>query len=242
MASSRPLQPRPKRATRWPKVGPWVGLILTILSPFTVFLAMAGLKTGLWPIGVAYDVMTMQVAAGLALLGGIGALVAVLSGAFSFRQSWPAAIGAVLVSGATAALFYPVLSASGANSQSGQGVSTNAIDPPAFPATIVADRNAAGADALTSNPGPDGCAIQTLPIQVAPGVAAYGLQKAGFTVSRVSVGRGEGTYVSPWFDRAYDAVIRIRPAQTDVRVAPRDGAHDHGKSCRLAIKIIANLR
>ena len=96
-----------------------------------------------------------------------------------------------------------------------------------------------GCAAAGAAPGGAGAAATG---QSAPGAAGYALREAGFTIRDLGVNRGSGVYTSPWFDRTYDAAIRIRPGRTDVRVAPRDGAHDHGTSCRLATRILSELQ
>jgi len=229
---------------------PWIGLVLTLLSPLGVFIAVAGLKAGLLPIGTAYDVLTMQVALGLAVAGAIGAVAALVSGAFSFRRTWPPMAAAVLVSGVTVVAFvHEIQTYSGAitnkadpNYRPGAGVSTDRVDPLGFSASIMAQRRTDDADPLVSDVGPNGCEVTHLPSQSAPGAAAYALQAAGFDIRDLGINRANGVYVTTWFDRTYDAAIRIRPGRTDVRVAPRDGVHDNGASCRLAKRILLELQ
>jgi len=229
---------------------PWIGLVLTLLSPLTVFVAVAGLKAGLLPIDTAYDVLTMQVALWLAVVSAIGAVVALISGAFSFRRSWLPMAAAVLVSAVTVVSFVREIQTYGEaiahkadpDYRPGVGVSTDPADPLGFSASIMARRRAAGADPLVSEVGPNGCEIMHLPTQSAPGAAAYALQAAGFDIRDLGINRANGVHVSTWFDRTYDAAIRIRPGRTDVRVTPRDGAHDNGASCRLAKRILLELQ
>lgn len=231
---------------RWP----WIGLGLALLSPLAVFVALAGLKMGAWPITVAYDTLTMQVAAGLAVLGVLGVLIALISGVRSFRHSGLIALLAVVVSCATVSLFWMHIQASSGGIafktdptyKPGAGVSTDPVDEVGFSSTVMAERRAGNADPLVSGVGPNGCKIAFLPTQSAPGPAGYALQQAGFDIRDLGVNRANGVHVSLWFDRTYDAAIRIRPGRTDVRVAPRDGAHDFGTSCRLAERILTELQ
>ena len=51
----------------------------------------------------------------------------------------------------------------------------------------------------------------------------------------------EGVHEGAWFGFPYDAVVRIRPGRTDVRVVARDPRPDGGATCRLTAKIVANL-
>jgi|GEM_PF-152089 len=246
MASSTKRRTPSTTAPRWP----WIGLVLTLLSPLVVFVAIAGLKAGLLSIETAFDVLTMRVALGLAVVGVIGAVVALISGAVSFRRSWLPMAAAVLISAVTVVAFvHEIQTYSGAitnkadpDYRPGAGVSTDPADPLGFSASIMAQRRSDGADPLVSDVGPNGCEVTHLPSQSAPGAAAYALQAAGFTIRDLGINRANGVYVTTWFDRTYDATIRIRPGRTDVRVTPRDGARDGGTSCRLAKRILLELQ
>ena len=219
-----------------------VGLVLALLSPLTVFIAIAGLKAGFLPIETAYDVLTMQVGFYLAGLGLVGVILALVGAARVFRSSWLIALAAVVLSAMTASLFLSEVSARNANVQTHGGVSTDAVDQVGFSPRIMAERQADGADALVTGVGSNGCEISYLPTQSAPGAAGYALREAGFEILDLGINRANGVHVSTWFDRTYDAAIRIRPGRTDVRVAPRDGARDHGTSCRLAKEILTALQ
>lgn len=229
---------------------PLIGLILTLLSPLTVFVAIVGLKTGLWPIDVAYDTLTMLVGLGLAGLGIVGALIAIVSGALSLRRSWLIALAALAVSVGTVTLYLreirtygpAIVNKADPAYRPGAGVSTDPVDQVGFSAGVMADRSASGADPLVSDIGPNGCEIAPIPRQSAPGAAGYVLQQAGFDIRDLGINRANGVKVSLWFDRTYDAAIRIRPGRTDVRVTPRDGRHDGGTSCRLAKRILSELQ
>jgi hypothetical protein len=246
MARSPKNQPRSSSTPRWPLIG----LILTLLSPLTVFVAVAGLKAGLWPIGVAYDTLTLQVGAWLALLGILGVIVTIVSGAMAFRQSWLVMIVAAAVSAGTVSLY--LLQMRGVSDvlankadpafRPGAGVSTDPVDQVGFSTRVMAERLAEGADPLVVDVGHNGCAISSVSTQTAPGVAGYALQEAGFEIRDLGVNRANGVHVSVWFDRTYDAAIRIRPGRTDLRVTPRDGLRDGGTSCRLAKTILSALQ
>ena len=220
-----------------------VGLVLVLLAPLTVFVAIAGLKAGLLSIETAYDLLTMRAGLYLAGLGVLGAIVALTGAVKSFRRSWLIAAAAVVISVATVVLFVREGSALSGDQQYGAGgVSTDSADPIGFSARIMAERQADGVDPSATDFGPNGCEVAHLPTQSAPGVAGYALQEAGFEIRDIGVNRANGVHTSFWFDRTYDAAIRIRPGRTDVRVAPRDGARDHGTSCRLARKILTGLQ
>lgn len=245
MANSSPRtgSPTAERLTR-------IGLILTLLSPLTVFVAIAGLKAVFFPIETAYDALTMQAGLYLAALGILGAVLAMVGAAMALRRSWLIAGVAVIISAATVSLFLLEIRTYGEGLSNkmnldykpGAGVSTDPIDQIGFSAGVMAERRADGAYPLVSGVGPNGCDIASLPMQSAPGAAGYALQKAGFTIRDLGVNRANGVHVSLWFDRTYDAAIRIRPGRTDVRVTPRDASHDGGTSCRLAKRILTELQ
>ena len=60
----------------------------------------------------------------------------------------------------------------------------------------------------------------------------------GFPVVRATTFEVEGVHEGAWFGFAHDAVVRIRPGRTDIRVAARDRTRpDGGAACRLAGKL-----
>jgi len=242
-SSTRKISPKVSRLAL-------IGLILSLLSPLTMFFAIAGLKVGVLPIETAYD-GALGVAFYLAGFGVLGAVLALIGALRSFRSSSMIALAAVLISAASTtlilremgeALGYALNNKADPTFDARAGVSTNALDQIGFSLRILNERKADGADPLVPGVGPNGCEIASLPTQTAPGVAGYALREAGFEIRDLGVNRASGVYVTFWFDRTYDAAIRIRPGRTDVRVAPRDGSRDHGTSCRLAKEILTGLQ
>lgn len=216
------------------------GLVLTLLSPLTVFLAVAGLKSGVLPIETAFDLLTMKVALGLAGVGVVGALIALIAGLADFKTAGIVAVAAVLVSATTAAVFAWSFVQAGESRHAGD-ISTDATEPPGFSKGVLAQRAAAGADPVPTVAGSAGCEVSAPMTQVPPGAAGYGLQSAGFDVRGLGVGRADGAWTSFWFNRTYDGVVRIRPGRTDVRVTARDLSHDRGQACRLARQIARDM-
>jgi hypothetical protein len=229
---------RARRQKMFQRAG--VGLILALLSPLTVFLAVAGLKSGVLSIETAFDLMTIKIALGLAAVGVIGAVIALIAGLAEFKSAGMVAVAAVLISAVTVAVFSWSIVQAGQARGAGD-VATNADEPPGFSTAVLAQRRAAGADPVPTVAGPAGCEITAPMTQVPPGAAGYGLQSAGFDVRGLGVGRADGAWTSFWFNRTYDGVVRIRPGRTDVRVTARDLAHDRGQACRLAGKIATNM-
>jgi len=78
--------------------------------------------------------------------------------------------------------------------------------------------------------------------QIAPTAAIYALEQAGFTLRGAGVGRADGSRKGFWFGVDHDAVIRIRPGRTDIRVAARDHRPHGGEACRMATAISETLR
>ena len=207
----------------------------TLLGPLAAVLAMAGLRFGWWDYGVAWGAMTLWVALPLSLLGAAGAAFAVLLAARRPKVAGLAALGAVVVSGAVLALFFKLLVVQ--SDSQGPDVSTDPVDPPGFPAELIAQGAVQGAPSRGS-----GCAVAAYGAQSAPGAAGYVLQQGGFDIQSLGVGRAVGTRHGVWFGTTWDAAIRIRPGRTDVRVAARQPDQDRGEACRLAVRLAEALK
>lgn len=232
---------RPSRAIRWARVL----LALTVLAPLVVFVAVAGTKTGVWDWRVGYSLLTLRLGFALAALGAVAAIGGIVV-ALGERKAWPLALVGLVFGGATAAIFALHLSSHGSGVLSGAPVAgiteatTDRMEPPGFSGALADRRVAPGATAMP--PVVDACDAASIPTQVAPGAAAYALREAGFDVLGFGVGRADGTRSGFWFGFTHDAVIRIRPGRTDVRVAAREARPDGGEACRLLQTIVAGLQ
>jgi hypothetical protein len=213
-------------------------LAVALAAPLLVFVAAVGVRAGVVDLDFGFGVLTLKAGWALAWLGAVAAAVAVVVAIRSPRAAALVAAGAVLAAGATLAVFLAHF-AGAKDRTAGFDVSTNPADPPGYSDQVRARRAAAGADAAVTA---EDCAVAAVPSQVPPGVAAYALQQAGFEVPGFGVGRADGTRTGFWFGRTHDAVVRIRPARTDVRVTARDGRYDDGEACRLAREIVAGLQ
>jgi hypothetical protein len=211
-----------------------LGLFIVALAPVLAFIALAGFKFNVWSIEVGLDLLTLKVALGLAVLGVFGAMYAAAAGLAERRYAGGIGLAAVLLSAATVAGFgWHFLLARDAV---GTGdVSTNLADPPAISTAWVKDHDVKASHEAA------GCDLAFVPTQVAPEVAAYALKTARFDVDSLGVARADGTWISFWYNREYDASIRIRPGRTDVRVLAHDPAHDRGQACRLARRILKEM-
>ena len=210
---------------------------VVVLAPVFVLVAALGTRTGLWSYEIGHDLLAMRIGAGLAAFGAVAALALVVFALRRRASPWLAAL-AVAVSVATLGAYAWQVSRVMAGPP--DDISTDMAEVPGFGA-LDARRGAAvrgrtgGADAC---PG----AVPAM-TQVAPASAVWALQEAGFSVQGgVTVSRVAGTHRGFWFGTVHDAVVRIRPGRTDVRVAARDGRAHGGEACRLATRISENLR
>ena len=214
------------------------GLVaLTLAAPLFVFVAALGTRTGWWSFAFGHDLLAMRVGPVLAGVAALAAL-ALLVMALRRRASLVLALAAVAVSGATIGVYawQTARIASGPPDD----ISTDMAEIPGF-GDLDARRGAV--DPIAAG-GVEACA-EAVPAmtQAAPQTAAWALQESGFSLQGgVGVAGAAGTHRGFWFGTVHDAVIRIRPGRTDVRVAARDGRPHGGEACRLAGQISRRLR
>ncbi|HYC96934.1 DUF1499 domain-containing protein [Brevundimonas sp.] len=210
---------------------------LVLAAPLLVFVAALGTRTGQWSYATGHDLLVMRVGPVLAGLGALAAL-ALLVMALRRRAVWLLSLAAVVVSAATIGVY--AWQAGRAASAPPDDISTDLAESPGF-GELDARRGGAGP---TRTAGVESCpgAVPAM-TQVAPESAVWALQQSGFSLQGgVSVGRAAGSHRGFWFGTVHDAVIRIRPGRTDVRVAARDGRSHGGEACRLATRISEALR
>lgn len=210
---------------------------LALAAPLLVFVAALGTRTGWWSYAFGHDLLAMRVGPVLAGLGALAAL-ALLVMALRRRASLWLALTAVAVSAATIGIYawQTAQTASGPPDD----ISTDMAEVPGF-GDLAARRVGPGP---TGRAGVEACpgAVPAM-TQVAPASAVWALQESGFSLQGgAGVGRAAGSHRGFWFGTVHDAVIRIRPGRTDVRVAARDGRRHGGEACRLATRISAALR
>lgn len=214
------------------------GLFAVVLAaPLLVFVAALGTRFGLWNYATGYERLAMQAGPGLAALGALAALVLLVM-ALRGRASAVLAVAALLVSGATVGGYAWQISQF--RSAPLDDISTDLVEVPGF-GVLNERRGPQGplrVGGVASCPG----AVPAM-TQVAPEAAVWALQEAGFSLQGgVAVHRVAGTHRGFWFGTVHDAVIRIRPGRTDVRVTARDGRAHGGEACRLATRISEGLR
>lgn len=210
---------------------------IVILAPVFVLIAALGTRTGLWSYGIGRDLLALRVGPGLAAFGAIAALTLLIYALRRRASPWLAAV-ALAVSAATVGAYGWQVS----RIMSGppDDISTDLAEIPGFGALDA--RRGGGGRGETG--GVEACpgAVPAM-TQVAPASAVWALQESGFSLQGgVTVGRAAGTHRGFWFGTVHDAVIRIRPGRTDVRVAARDGRAHGGEACRLATLISQKLR
>lgn len=212
-------------------------MAVVALAPMFVLIAALGTRTGLWSPELGYDLLAMRVGVGLAAFAAVAALLLLIQAVQGRAPLWLAAV-AIAVSAATIGGYGWQVSR--ILSGPPDDISTDMAGIPGF-GSLDARRGGAGP---TEVAGVESCpgAVPAM-TQIAPESAAWALQEAGFSLQGgVSVSRAAGTHRGFWFGTVHDAVIRIRPGRTDVRVAARDGRPHGGEACRLATRISQLLR
>lgn len=211
--------------------------LLSVAAPVLVLLAALGTRLGVWPVGIGHDLLALQAGWFLALFGTAAALGALLLSFGNFRKSGLPALAAVLVAGTTLGGFIWQKARLAAGPV--ENVSTDLTEVPGF-GDLGAARGGQG-------PGPavgmEACpGARPVMRQIAPTAAIYALEQAGFTLRGAGVGRADGSREGFWFGFDHDAVIRIRPGRTDIRVAARDHRPHGGEACRMVTAISETLR
>jgi len=210
---------------------------VVFLVPVFALIAAAGTRFGLWSYEVGHDLLAMRVGPALAAFGAAAALALVIAALCRRAPLWLALVAlaaSVATVGGYAWQISRVMDAPP------DDISTDLTEIPGF-GSLDARR---GAGATTRTGGAEACpgAVPAM-TQVAPQTAAWALQESGFSLQGgVTVARAAGTHRGFWFGTVHDAVIRIRPGRTDIRVAARDDRPHAGEACRLATEISRRLR
>lgn len=219
----------------------WLCAGIAALGPAAAFLLMVASQAGVIDRRLAFEELVLPWGVWLALAGVAAALFAGLLALRAPRAAWLPALLAVAVAAVSAGGFGWARQAFA--DQGALDVTTNPADRPGFSRAILDRRAAAGGVDPVALPG-EGAVCDlggSVPTQVAPETAGWALRQAGFEVLGFGVGRADGVKQDRAFGFGYDAVVRIRPGQTDVRVAAREAWRDGGATCRLARKIVQGL-
>lgn len=199
----------------------------------TVFVAALGTRAGLWDAAFGLETLTFRVAPALTAVGLVCALILAVWSMRRPRAVGVAAVLALLAAGGAAAGLG--LRWQAFHQPSAWDVTSDPADPPGPSRILSARRAAERAVRATSPAGPQACrGAVSVPSQLAPEAAAAALEAAGFTVIGSAAFRAEGERRGFWFGIGHDAVVRIRPGRTDVRVTSRSDLPQGGETCRLA--------
>ena len=223
--SGRTTRPRGGIGMHW--------LVLIVLAaPLLVFVAVMGTRFGLWSVDIGRDLLTLRIGRWLALAGLAAAVLGLLLALRDLRRLGLIAGLSLLIALTTVGLF--VRQQSQLAVAGPLDATTAPSDAPGFNADTAGLRAALGApDAPAACPGLAAVASET---------ATAALEGAGFTVRKAGLFQSEGLHDGFWFGLRHDAVVRIRPGRTDVRVAARDGRPQGAAACRLAREIVAGLQ
>ena len=211
-----------------PAILPWLTALAA--APFVlVVAAVTATRFGGLDLAIGYDLLTWTVARLLAWVGLAAALTAAVLALRDLKGRGIYALAALVLSGATVAGF--VLRQGQDATPHPRDVSTNLNEPPGLPRAAGVRRGS-----------PQTCdGVDAVPTQVLAQQATSALVDAGFVVTRATTFQVEAVHAGAWFGFATDAVVRIRPGRTDIRVAARGSRADGGATCRLAAKITRNL-
>ncbi|MBU2377926.1 MAG: DUF1499 domain-containing protein [Alphaproteobacteria bacterium] len=219
-----PSGPRSMRKTGMAKVRVAVGL--AVLAPLITFVAVLLVRGGFVSLEFGLDVLTLQAAQVVAWFAlGFSILVLAMS-LGQFRRLGLIAVATVVVCAVVAGAFY--VQGRSIALRGPLDISTDLSEPPAIANAAGPSRTCAGAAAVMT--------------QVAPEQATEALQGAGFSVTESQLFRSRGVRDGFWFGMGHEAVIRIRPSRTDVRVAARYDHSDGEETCRIVNELLAGLQ
>lgn len=210
---------------------------LSLVAPLLVLVAALGTRAGALSLETGYDLLTMKIGWWLAIAGAMAALGAVLLALRDIRRLGLLALAALLAGGGTLGAY--VWQNGRLADAPSEDISTDLAEIPGF--GDLGDERGNQGPRVTA--GVEICP-GALPVmkQIAPQSAIWALEKAGFTVRGAGVARADGTREGFWFGFDHDAVIRIRPGRTDIRVAARDARSHGGDACRMASRISEALQ
>jgi fatty-acyl-CoA synthase len=229
-------------------------------APFLVLAASFATTFGVVDYATGFDLITLRIAAGVALIGVVLGLVALVSSLRGARGSALLAVIALLAGGLTLAGCARVWMLMRSNPPI-HDVSTSWDDPVLFSRELTAAR----AEAHASNPVENdprvpasagapwgGMRVADVNVRECPGAkpimrgvdadqAAKALKRAGYTLTGQADFRVEGTRQGYWFGGGEDVAARIRPDRTDIRSVSRAGLSDLGRNCKAVTAIVQDL-
>lgn len=222
--------------------GVWLALA-TAAAPGVILIAALAARFGVIDPDTALDVGVFRIGRFFALAGVAAAALAVVL-AFRGARRWAPALASVVVALATVgALTWQQARLGPDAAVEAHDVSTDRADPPGFGRLVADARRVDGAIPLARAGEVEGCpGLAAIDRLVSEEEAFAALRGAGFRVAGAAPYRVEGSREGFWFGLTHDAVIRMRPGQTDIRVSARSGRAQGGEACRLAEAVMAPLR
>ena len=203
-----------------------VAMGLAVLAPLMTFIALLLTRNGIVSLDFGLDLLAIQVAQIVSWAALAFAILSLVLSLPQFGRLGLVSIAIVLICAAVTAAFFVqsrTIAVAGP-----MDVSTDLTEPPAVP-------GASGA--------PVACAgVQAVLAQVAPDRATDALQAAGFSVTESQLFRSRGVRDGFWFGLGHEAVVRIRPDRTDVRVVARYDRADGGATCKVTARLVAALQ
>ena len=216
--------PRPRLKGGMAKVR--VAMGLAVLAPLLTFIALLLTRNGIVSLDFGLDLLAIQVAQIVSWAALAFAILSLVLSLPQFRRLGLISVAIVIVCAVVSAAFFVQ---SRAIALAGPlDVSTDLTEPPAVAGATGSPQACPGTPAVMT--------------QVAPAQATDALQAAGFSVTESQLFRSRGVRDGFWFGMGHEAVIRIRPDRTDVRVVARYAHTDGGATCRIAATLIAALQ
>lgn len=213
------------------KDGRWVGktaLAIALIAPAIVFGAAVAIRLFPMPRTLPFDILVMVVGKYAAWVAAAVAVLAFVHAFGNLRRRLPWTLAAMLMAALSAGI-YLRQSMIFAEARPAD-VSSNPAEPPA-------DEFASVAMTSSSCEG-----LEPLPSQITSEQASEALQAVGFTINKSGLFSVHGYRQAFWFREVHNAGVRIRPGRTDIRVVSWDKRYDGGASCRLALRLRAELQ
>lgn len=197
------------------------------LSPALLTLAVSALmRVGLLDWSTGFDGLVMTAGRYLGWAALAVAVVGLLNALGDVRGRGAWAVAAMLIAAASVGLHWRQSVALDAGAPA--DVSSNPGDPPGPAAQGQVRGTCAGVDPVTT--------------QLTARQVSNALIDAGFVMTRSGVFQVEGVREGFWFGHRRLAIVRIRPARTDIRVIAEHPTADGGGSCRLAAQLSRALQ
>ena len=201
-------------------------LAVACAAPVIVVLSAFAARLGLLPVETVVDVFTLRVAQVVAFAAPAAALISLWIVRRQWRRAGKYAVAALIVACLSLGLFQ--YQRHQLNMPGPLDVSTNLADPPGLSLGV-------GQPATCNG-------LVPVATQLLPEAAAWALQEQGFAITEAGLFEVEGTRQGFWFGRRYDAVVRIRPGRTDLRLATVGDRSDGGAVCRQALALAKSLQ